>query len=196
MNGERTRILLTLAVVVGLGALVAMLRGRRLKRKRADRIRDVEAWRRDEPASNGAGEGAWYVRLGSLEEARTMDHTAVIFRGGGDRQVYLTAPVKYVGCDEATLVALLHAIDALEHRRIDEASARFELAPIGSGVAGGTDGGSVIEGVWLHPRLAERGILPLVSEVVTGQKTLEDVRTELSLLTPGQRLERRNPGIR
>jgi hypothetical protein len=195
VNGERTRILLTLTVVVTLGALVALLRRRR-KRRQADVIRDVEAWRRDEPASNGAAAGAWYVTLGSLEEARTMDHTAVILRGGGDRLVYLTAPVKYVGCDGATLVALLHAIDALEHRRIDEASVRFELAPIGSGVAGGTDGGSVIEGVWLHPRLAERGILPLVSEVVTGQKTLEEVRAELARLTPGQRLERRDPGIR
>jgi hypothetical protein len=99
MKGERTRILLTLAVALGVGFLVAFLRQRRLRRRRSQPTEPSEA-ARHRASVHAEDRGESYVTLRSLEEARMMDHTAVIMRGGVSGQVYLTVPVKYVGTDE------------------------------------------------------------------------------------------------
>lgn len=46
----------------------------------------------------------------------------------------------------------------------------YERLPIGSAVPGGTGGGRVTEGVWLHPRLEEQGVRPAVEAVIAGER--------------------------
>jgi hypothetical protein len=173
LNGERTRLLLTVLAVLVLGSLVVGLRRRRRSRRRQSIIdRSVQA---QEPPED---DSELYVTLASLEEARMMEHTAVVMRGAGGVQVYATVPVKYVACDEATLASLVRALDALEGRR-NGGTVKFELAPIDSGIEGGMGGAAIVDGIWLHPRLANYGILPIVTDVVHGNQTFEAVRSQL-----------------
>lgn len=120
-----------------------------------------------------------FVTLKSLREARALEHTAVIMQGGDNEQIYLTVPVSYVRCDEGTLHALLSALDALQLNRPNRAGLSFELAPVGSGVFGGLGGGSIVDGVWIHPRLEEAGVLLPALDVIAGRKSLGDARTLL-----------------
>lgn len=115
------------------------------------------------------------VNLHSLEEARTMEHTAVVMQGDAGAQIYLTVPVQHVACDENALLGLLEALDALECRNPASAALSFELAPIGSGVFGGMGGGLIIDGVWLHERLHAAGVLPLATSVLYGRRPLGEV---------------------
>jgi hypothetical protein len=172
LNGERTRLLLTLLAVLVLGSLVVVLRRRRSRRKQAS-ITDLASGSNRERESAPEDDGELYVTLASLEEARMMEHTAVIMRGAGGGQVYATVPVKYVACDEAALTSLVRALDAVEGRR-NGGTVRFELAPIDSGIEGGMGGAAIIDGIWLHPRLANYGILPFVTDVVHGRQTIDD----------------------
>jgi hypothetical protein len=185
LNGERTRLLLTLLAVLMLGSLVAVLRRRRSHRKRATIDGHLQSSsNEEEPPEEDDSER--YVTLGSLEEARMMEHTAVVMRGAGGGQVYATVPVKYVACDEATLTSLVRALDALEGRR-NGGTVKFELAPIDSGVEGGMGGAPIVDGIWLHPRLAKYGALPLVTDVLHGHRPFESIRSQLLGRTPEDR---------
>ncbi|MBC5799600.1 MAG: hypothetical protein GIX03_11545 [Candidatus Eremiobacteraeota bacterium] len=119
-----------------------------------------------------------FVALGSLEEARDMDHTAVIMQGGDGAQIYLTVPAKYVRCDEAALRKLLTALDALAWKRPSAAALSFELAPIGSGVFSDLGGGSIVDGIWLHPRLESAGVRPLAEDILFARRPVPDVLDE------------------
>jgi hypothetical protein len=187
LNGERTRLLLTLLAVLVLGSLVAVLRRRRSHRKQAS---IDERARRTSPNDGPSPEddAELYVTLASLEEARMMEHTAVVMRGAGGGQVYATVPVKYVACDEATLTSLVRALDAVEGRR-NGGTVKFELAPIDSGIAGGMGGAAIVDGIWLHPRLAAFGILPFVTDVLHGRQSIDDVRPLLLARTPEARAQ-------
>jgi hypothetical protein len=123
-----------------------------------------------------------FVALGSLEEARDMDHTAVIMQGGDGAQIYLTVPAKYVRCDEAALRELLVSLDALAWKRPAAAALSFELAPIGSGVFSDLGGGSVVDGIWLHPRLESAGVRPLAEDILFARRPVADVQDEFPQL--------------
>jgi hypothetical protein len=92
--------------------------------------------------------------------------------------------VKYVGTDEPMLNSLVRALDAFEFGEPHTATTRYELAPIGSGIDGGRGGGYVIDGVWLHPRLSDQGLLPFVSAVVAGRQSVDDGRTQFAPAPP------------
>jgi hypothetical protein len=176
MSSERSRLILTLAVVVGLGALVFLFRRRRNRREQAELDESLSRTLGTDTGRDTTGIDA-FVTLRTLEEARTMDHTAVVLQGGSGAQIYLTVPVKYVSCDGDSLVALLASLDAIEWNDPAQASLSFELAPIGSGIYGGMGGGSVIDGIWMHPRLSDSGILPLAADVIYGRRRVSDVRS-------------------
>ncbi len=127
-----------------------------------------------------------FVALGSLDEAREMDHTAVIMQGGDGAQIYLTVPAKHVRCDEAALRELLGSLDALAWKRPAAAMLSFELAPIGSGVFSDLGGGSIVDGVWLHPRLESAGVRPLTEDVLLGRRPIADVQDEFARVTEAQ----------
>jgi hypothetical protein len=162
MSSEQRRIIATVVVALGFGLAIALLRRNRVARARAE----LEASFPIGGSAAADDNEVPFVTLKSLEEARTMHHTAVVLQGGALGQIYLTVPVEHVACDETTLVGLLRAIDALAHDDPGRTVLSFELAPIGSGIAGGVGGASVVDGIWVHPnldgteaeRLAERAI--------------------------------------
>jgi len=121
-----------------------------------------------------------FVALSSLDEARDMDHTAVIMQGGDGAQIYLTVPVKYVRCDEAALRELLASLDALAWKRPAAAALSFELAPIGSGVFSDLGGGSIVDGIWLHPRLESAGVRPSAEDILFARRPIADVQDEFA----------------
>jgi hypothetical protein len=175
MNGERTRLLLTVLAVALLGSILGALRVRRARATKPPP---------DDEAPNVFDPGELYVTLASLEEARMMEHTAVVMRGAGGKQIYATVPVKYVECDEAALASLVLTLDAVEGRS-NGGTVKYELAPIDSGIEGGMGGATIVDGVWLHPRLADYGIFPYVADVVHGRQSVEAVRPQLLARAPG-----------
>jgi hypothetical protein len=115
--------------------------------------------------------GEKYEALRSLEEAEDQADVAVVMQGDDGGSIYLTCPARLVRCDEATLKRLLLDLDSHYWNDPDMAGLYFERAPIGSGIAGGTGGGVVTEGVWLHPELEAKGLLNRVQAVITGQSS-------------------------
>ena len=102
-----------------------------------------------------------------------MDHTAAIMQGGGGAQIYLTVPVKYVRCEQPALLALLRLLDALAFNDPARASLSFELAPIGSGLYAGMGGGSIVDGIWLHPNLDHADVREAVKAIVEGSSPVD-----------------------
>ncbi len=171
----RTRIVTALGIFAILSAIVG------LSRMRAAR-RDFDAQPNERPANDDLQHDDSFVALASLAEARTMEHTAVIMQGGNGERIYLTSPTKHVACDEGALHDLLAALDELDVRRPSAASISFELAPVGSGVFGGAEGGSIVDGLWLSPRLEELGARKYAQDVLSGRATIADVRADLRAL--------------
>ncbi len=104
--------------------------------------------------------GREYVALRSLDEARRAPDGVVVLEGDWGGQIYVTCPASVVRCDAATLDRMLRDIDtvAWPHNREGGARVFFERHHLGAGIAGGMGGGVVAADVWVHPRLAEKGI--------------------------------------
>jgi hypothetical protein len=116
------------------------------------------------------GHGVEYEAVESLIEAKARKDFAVVMQGDEGGSIYLTCPAALIACDEAALELLLAALDARYWNDRDMARVFCERLPIGSGVAGGTGGGFVTDGVWLHPRLEEQGMRPAVEAVIAGER--------------------------
>ena len=129
-----------------------------------------------ERGGNGEPHDDSFVALRSLREARDMDHTAVIMQGGDGDRIYLTVPTKYVRCGETALRALLALFDGIGCRKPASAALSFELAPVGSGVYGGSDGGQIVDGVWVHPEFEARGLRAIAASVIAGETPIGDAR--------------------
>jgi len=172
MSSERRRLIATIAVALGFILAIVLVRRGRVRRGRtaleqAFSLRDERAVSDEVP----------FVTLKSLDEARLMQHTAVVLQGGLDGQIYLTVPVKHVACDESALVGLLRAIDALAHDDPARAVLSYELAPIGAGVASSMGGGPVVDGIWLHPDLSGTDAETLARRAIYGKASDEGGRT-------------------
>jgi hypothetical protein len=96
--------------------------------------------------------GGSYGAFRSLGEAKEADTAAVIMEGDDGGSIYLTCPARLVNCDEATLRRLLLDLDALDWKDPDSAGIYYERVLVGA-IPGGTGGGVVTEGVWLHPNV-------------------------------------------
>ena len=114
--------------------------------------------------------GTPYAALPSLKEARRVPDAAVVMEGDDGGSIYLTCPVRLVRCDEAALRQLLRDLDAHDWDDPEGAGLFYEVAPVGSGVAGGTGGGVVTDGVWLHPELEAKGLRGRVEAVIAGRR--------------------------
>jgi len=114
--------------------------------------------------------GRPYDALESLDEAKARADATVVMEGDFGGSIYLTCPARIVQCDETTLRQLLHDLDEREWDDPDGAALYFEIAPVGSGVEGGTGGGAVTLGVWLHPALEAMGLRERVEGVITGRR--------------------------
>jgi hypothetical protein len=114
--------------------------------------------------------GVSYVSYASLAAAREDDAGCVIFEGDYGGQIYLAAPARAVSCDEKALDLLLRDLDALcwddeEGRRVV-----YEQRPAGTGVAGGMGGGMVAADGWIHPEIAELGIVSEIRDVLAARR--------------------------
>jgi hypothetical protein len=114
--------------------------------------------------------GEQYGAFRSLEEAKEADVAAVVMQGDEGGSIYLTCQARLVECDEITLHRLLLDLDALDWKDPDSAGIYYERVPVGGGIPGGTGGGVVTEGVWLHPNLEALGVRKAVEDVLSGRR--------------------------
>ena len=178
MRLERTRLLATILVILGLWSVLAYVRARR-RRSRAALEEFLAHGQLAAPDPEEAPDDP-FIELGSLEEARSMDHTAVIMQGGGGAQIYLTVPVKHVACEQPTLSLLVRSVPGkgpvpttMEKFSVDNLS---RLAGMG--------GASIIDGIWLHPRFDDIGVMDAVSAVILGLRPIEGMKNEFSSRLP------------
>ena len=59
--------------------------------------------------------------------------------------------------------------DAHGRRYPGSAGVFYEHAPVGTGIAGGTGGGTVVAGIWLHPELEGKNLRTDVEAVLAGR---------------------------
>jgi hypothetical protein len=114
--------------------------------------------------------GTRYDAVRSLAEARRGEDFAVVMQGDDGGSIYLTCPASLIRCDEATLQRLLLDLDRHVWNDPGSAALFYERAPVGTGIAGGTGGGLVAAGVWLHPELEAKSLRPAVEEVMAGRR--------------------------
>lgn len=98
-------------------------------------------------------EGHPYLPLKSLEEAKAVPDGVIIMQGDYGGQIFLTANVKFIHCDERALNQLLKDIDEVEWDDPDGCEIFYERLAPGSGVGGGMGGGRVEEEPWIHANL-------------------------------------------
>jgi hypothetical protein len=118
--------------------------------------------------------GGSYRALHSLDEAKAHPDGAVVMEGDYGGSIYLTCPARVVECDEATLRRLLLDLDKHDWDDVEGVGLYYEVAPQGSGIAGGTGGGVVTDGLWLHPNLDAKGLRQRVQAVIAGKRTQLD----------------------
>jgi hypothetical protein len=115
-------------------------------------------------------QGERYEALRSLDEAREVPDAVVVMEGDYGGSIYLTCPVRHVRCDEPTLQQLLRDLDDRDWKDPEGTGLYYERARVGSGIAGGTGGGVVADGVWLHPELKKLGLASRVEAVIAGER--------------------------
>ena len=106
--------------------------------------------------------GGGYKAIESLDEAKATPGAAIVMEGDYGGCIYLTCPARLVHCHERTLRQLLDDLDEHDWSDPEGVGLYYEVAPVGSGVAGGTGGGVVSDGVLAPPR--PRGERPPGSE--------------------------------
>ena len=117
-----------------------------------------------------AARGRRYEALKSLDDAKLTSDAAIVMEGDYGGSIYLTCPARLVRCDESTLRQLLLDLDEYDWNDPDGVGLYYEVAPAGSGIVGGTGGGIVTDGVWLHPVLEAEGLRERVEAVVAGER--------------------------
>ena len=118
--------------------------------------------------------GGGYKAIESLDEAKATPGAAIVMEGDYGGSIYLTCPARLVHCDERTLRQLLDDLDEHDWSDPDGVGLYYEVAPVGSGVAGGTGGGVVTDRVWLHPDLEAKGLRERAEAVITGKRVRLD----------------------
>jgi hypothetical protein len=109
-------------------------------------------------------------RYSSLEEARGDAAAAVILYGDSGGQVYVTAPVAVVRCDEGALSRLLARLDEIAWRDSapTERSVEFVHAPPGTVVVGGMGGAHVGHRLWVHDGFDRHGLVDTIAALIAG----------------------------
>ncbi|HEV7564925.1 MAG TPA: hypothetical protein VGO31_03075 [Microbacteriaceae bacterium] len=118
--------------------------------------------------------GGGYTAIESLDEAKATPDAAIVMEGDYGGSIYLTCPAHLVRCDEGTLRQLLHDLDEQDWNDPEGVGLRYEVAPVGSGIAGGTGGGVVTDHVWFHPDLEAQGLRERAEAVITGKRLTLD----------------------
>ena len=114
--------------------------------------------------------GESYEALRSLADANASEGSTAVMEGDYGGSIYLTCPASLVRCDEATLRQLLLDLDEHDWNDPEGVGLYYERAPIGTGIAGGSGGGVVTAGIWLHPELEAKGLRAAVEAVIAGER--------------------------
>lgn len=114
--------------------------------------------------------GGSYKAIKSLAEAQSMADAAIVMEGDSGGSIYLTCPASVASCDEPTLRQLLHDLDRYDWNDPEGVGLYYEVAPLGTAIGGGSGGGIVTDGVWLHPDLEAQGLYKRVVAVITGKR--------------------------
>lgn len=88
----------------------------------------------------------------SWAEARADVDAAIVISGDDGGTIYLTVPLRLVHCSHEAIAQLAAELDAMVWDDPSMLEVTVEHLPVGSGVAGGTGGGFVVDDVWLHPK--------------------------------------------
>ena len=113
--------------------------------------------------------GESYSALQSLDEAKGAA-AVVVMEGDYGGSIYLTCPAQIVECDETTLRQLALDIDERDWNDPDGLGLFYERVEVGEGVAGGRGGGTVTDGIWLHPDLETKGLREAIQAVLSGRQ--------------------------
>lgn len=118
--------------------------------------------------------GTPYIAYHSLEQARADPDATVVLSGDHGVIVYLTVPVRLLGCDVATLRTLVSDLDVVTWMSGDLtiATVALERHPVGAVIDGG---GTVVEGVWVHPTVLAAELRGQAVDVVLGRRARVDV---------------------
>jgi hypothetical protein len=111
------------------------------------------------------------LRRATLAQARLDPLAVLALVGDSGGTIYLTAPVRIVDCDEASLATLVSDLDAMCWTCGEVASVTFEHHAVGGFVDGGDGGGPVIDGVWVHPKYFDEEVRRCATEVVLGTRS-------------------------
>src|SRR5262249_16251045 len=111
-----------------------------------------------------------YTAFTTFAAAREHSGSVVIFEGDYGGTIYLTIPVRDVACGETALKQLLFDIATMYSSDPRGARVLYEVVQVGAGVAGGMGGGQIVNGLWLHPKIAALGVREDVEQVLNGKR--------------------------
>jgi hypothetical protein len=122
--------------------------------------------------------GEPYEALVNLSDARKYSDSVLIMEADSGGQILLTCPVRYVLASEETLLQLLCDLETItwgggglaKSLEPYDADLCYEVLQVGAGVAGGMGGGLVVDGLWLHKELCDRGLKDQIAAILTGQQ--------------------------
>jgi hypothetical protein len=111
-----------------------------------------------------------YTAYPSLIEAQQDKDAVLILEAARGEQIYLTCNVRFVGCSEVTLSQLLIDLDHVAWSGGDPSDARvlYERHLPGTVLAGGTGGGRVTDGLWIHQQFERFGLIERIGAVLAG----------------------------
>ena len=136
----------------------------------SDRFKTLPAHHSQVRSIMAEASGDTYTALTTFVAAREHPGSVVIFEGDYGGTIYLTIPVREVACGEAALKQLLFDIDAMYWSDPRGARVVYEVVPVGAGVAGGMGGGQVVDGLWLHKKIAALGVREDIEQVLNGKR--------------------------
>lgn len=111
-----------------------------------------------------------YKSITNFEQAKKEKKAVVIFEGDYGGIIYLTCPIQLVKCNEETLYYLLKKIDSFYWKDIDGANIFYEIIEDGEHVAGGVNGGQVLEKLWIHPKVLDLGLGTEIEKLIFNNK--------------------------
>jgi len=108
-----------------------------------------------------------------FESSKKAKNGTLIMEGDWGGQIYLICPMKYIQCSEDDLNRLLEKIDQLcwSCNENDGASLNFKRKNPGDGVIGGMGGGTVVDGLWVHPEIDKKKLIDRIWDILQGRAT-------------------------
>jgi hypothetical protein len=115
--------------------------------------------------------GRTYVAFETLSEAKQHANGVAILQADDAGQIYVVCPTSLIECSAESLDQFLVDIDKMQWNDASSAGIFFEEYEVGDVVPGGMGGGIVIDGIWIHPRLSEVGVIGSVEKVLRGERS-------------------------